>query len=309
MKRLIIILIFLQFSNIGFSQDYIPMAESDKYWIYEHVYNSQTGAIDYGYMLGIGRDTVINDIDYKQLNEFDLAGSYPCQVPPCWRFEYPYKVLGVKVIGYIRDDISSRKVYFLPNDISSSNNITCGDMQEYVLFDFSVSIGDTLSSCYKLRDLFDDKTGIVDSLGIYNHRYSIFSSGPSGVGGLPYIGEKIISEGLGFLDYGLFHDWYFPLVDFCKGSWEDCNIISSINIIHEKIFLEISPNPSSGIIKIKTSKQIISYNMYNLSGKKVLSGKYMDSIDMSSLTQGIYILKLLLNDGIVTKRVVKINQK
>ena len=109
-------------------------------------------------------------------------------------------------------------------------------MEEYTLFDFSVNIGDTLSSCLKIRVPSDDKTGIVDSLAMYNNRFSIFSFGPSGVGGLPYIGEKIISEGLGFREYGLFHDWSFPLVNFCEGSWEDCGIISSMKNIQEKSF-------------------------------------------------------------------------
>lgn len=73
--------------------------------------------------------------------------------------------------------------------------------------------------------------------------------------------------------------------------------------------MEISPNPSSRIIKIKTSKQVISFIIYNLSGKIIISGKYDDSIDISSLNTGIYFLKLFLNDGVVTKKVVKVNQK
>jgi len=59
-----------------------------------------------------------------------------------------------------------------------------------------------------------------------------------------------------------------------------------------KILNTIYPVPTSGFIKFSNrSIQSINYEIYDLSGKSILIGKTQESIDVSTLSVGIYILK------------------
>lgn len=80
--------------------------------------------------------------------------------------------------------------------------------------------------------------------------------------------------------------------------------VSSFENSDEAFFI---PNPSNGIIylkAIKTSNSIIT--IYNLQGQEVFY-KNVDSnsIDISKLIQGIYIIKLVNSNNIYTNRLIK----
>jgi hypothetical protein len=68
----------------------------------------------------------------------------------------------------------------------------------------------------------------------------------------------------------------------------------STGIEVKEIRVKIYPNPASDIVYFPKSKQI---ELYSLTGKKVLSKKQSNVLDVSELEAGLYILKLLRDNS------------
>jgi hypothetical protein len=69
--------------------------------------------------------------------------------------------------------------------------------------------------------------------------------------------------------------------------------------------VSIYPNPTSSTVTIKTNEIIENVIVYNLLGKEILRGK-METIDVSSLSQGMYMLQIETQNGVIgTKRIIK----
>lgn len=71
--------------------------------------------------------------------------------------------------------------------------------------------------------------------------------------------------------------------------WMDCNL--SIDDIEKPLEIIISPNPVKNILNIQTQETITEVSVYDLLGKKISINKASaNTIDISNLTQGIYLL-------------------
>ena len=57
------------------------------------------------------------------------------------------------------------------------------------------------------------------------------------------------------------------------------------------------PNPTRGVINIKSNTLIVQINIYNQLGQLVLSNKDRNNINLSSLRQGVYFCKILDENG------------
>lgn len=87
--------------------------------------------------------------------------------------------------------------------------------------------------------------------------------------------------------------------------------LDAVGVIHSFLGLEdvksqvvkLFPNPSSGIYKI-TSKNNISYYVYNSDGRLVLSGEDSE-IDIRNENNGVYFLTVLTGDQILHEMLVK----
>jgi len=71
--------------------------------------------------------------------------------------------------------------------------------------------------------------------------------------------------------------------------------------------LTLMPNPGNGFINLSSKKEINSVNVYDLKGKLIntfdVHSKYT-SLDLSSLTKGIYILTIKIQGKILTKKII-----
>jgi hypothetical protein len=95
---------------------------------------------------------------------------------------------------------------------------------------------------------------------------------------------------------------YVPNVDFfgnkrpTSSSVGACEYNSQLSIVENiSNSLDIYPNPSRGIINIKTNNNIISVSIYNMSGELVKKEHFYDnsgSLDLENLTKGMYILRV-----------------
>ena len=69
----------------------------------------------------------------------------------------------------------------------------------------------------------------------------------------------------------------------------------------------IHPNPVKDILSIKINTTgSVSIDIYDMLGKSVLTTNKIDnSVDISELKSGIYLVKITTNDGSITKRIIK----
>ncbi|CAI8255957.1 MAG: Uncharacterised protein [Cryomorphaceae bacterium] len=79
--------------------------------------------------------------------------------------------------------------------------------------------------------------------------------------------------------------------------------LSGANVINDLINIEVSifPNPSAGIINIKSDLIINQINLYALDGKHLLSTE-SKTIDIA--IKGIYFLKIVTDKGTTVRKVI-----
>ena len=72
--------------------------------------------------------------------------------------------------------------------------------------------------------------------------------------------------------------------------------------------LSIFPNPTRDIINIQVKNGLIikSVEMYNIAGQKIMDTGFSKEINMSSLQDGVYLLRLEDGNGdVYIKRIIK----
>jgi hypothetical protein len=70
--------------------------------------------------------------------------------------------------------------------------------------------------------------------------------------------------------------------------------------------ISIYPNPANEFIQISTDETITGVEVYNLIGKKVisLSNLLENRLDVSNLSKGIYVLKVMSNDLVGSRKII-----
>ena len=68
--------------------------------------------------------------------------------------------------------------------------------------------------------------------------------------------------------------------------------------------INIYPNPTNGLININTNENINSISIYNIIGKQVLNTIDKETINISSLEDGIYFIDITTEKGIYTQRII-----
>ncbi len=98
---------------------------------------------------------------------------------------------------------------------------------------------------------------------------------------------------------------------WCKDSWteygENCNL--GIGNTLDLLILELYPNPTSDYVKISNTNNalILSLHVYDLRGNLILKEKNsFEEINLTSLTQGIYLVKIKTKKGSFTHKLLKI---
>jgi hypothetical protein len=77
---------------------------------------------------------------------------------------------------------------------------------------------------------------------------------------------------------------------------------------HQLRDLEISPNPTSGIINISNSENIFGLSIYNALGKEVIQQSNINSqIDISQLPKGMYLMRVHFKDSsTIIKKLIRL---
>ncbi len=70
--------------------------------------------------------------------------------------------------------------------------------------------------------------------------------------------------------------------------------VSELNVVNVSVF----PNPTSSVINVVSSEEVMSVDVYSLSGEKVLSSSSTQT-NIGQLAQGCYVLKVITKSGAV----------
>lgn len=88
-------------------------------------------------------------------------------------------------------------------------------------------------------------------------------------------------------------------------AWYEQIIILSVNE-YTLVGFNVYPTPTTGILNIQSETTIVQLEIYNQLGQLVLTNKNQNAIDISSVSQGIYFIKIKdENDAFGTQKVVK----
>jgi hypothetical protein len=85
--------------------------------------------------------------------------------------------------------------------------------------------------------------------------------------------------------------------------------INSVGIAEDQLAdrIRIYPNPASDHLMIDTDGlRYEAFQLFNFQGKMVLSGDFDDRIDLSTLSKGSYILRLMDDEQPINKRIIKL---
>lgn len=69
--------------------------------------------------------------------------------------------------------------------------------------------------------------------------------------------------------------------------------------------ISIYPNPTSSSVSISSATKILSLELYNLLGKRILITKNSNKLDLSNLNSGVYLVKIQTEKGETTKKIIK----
>lgn len=87
--------------------------------------------------------------------------------------------------------------------------------------------------------------------------------------------------------------------------WENTTALSVNDFETDKSLVKIYPNPTTNYINIQSNFDINSVEVYSLQGQKVLLVENQKTINISSLSKGIYFLKVKTVNGEITKKIIK----
>jgi hypothetical protein len=136
---------------------------------------------------------------------------------------------------------------------------------------------------------------------IYKHVFIIPANSP-------HIGKKLMVE---------FQTTLVDNTDDVDISWSQIELVSLIKEVIEsggtavnetqlQASVVIFPNPASEVINFNTDAQIYTAQIYSTDGKMVKSvnHNYLESIDVTDLCTGMYVIRLKTNEGIVRQKIL-----
>lgn len=253
---------------------------------------------DYLYSYIMEGDTTINNILYHKIYR---SGRYSehCSLnsPTNW------VTINKEFTGAFREDINQKKVYFWYSYLS----------QECLLYDFSLSVGDTLGNMCD-NTAYSYHVTSIDSILIgnaYHKRFNFNCSNNSiieGIGCTAGLLEPLCPfEFLGNLKcVSINNNTVYP------DNITNCEIITKEHLPEETKKVMIAPNPFSESTSISFGKELFNVNIQiiNLIGQEIrsylnVSGSNLQ-ISRNELNSGLYFIKLIQNNRIISVEKVSV---
>jgi hypothetical protein len=300
LSRLAIVLFALLLTIPTKSQEYIPMAVEGAHWIIATDRIETPWLVDDLWEYYAQGDTMINGETYKKVYFRQLEIT---QEPP------PFVPAGdYELTACIRDDMVQRLVYAI--HLTGINDF-CPQNEEFVLYDFSVSINDTADFCL----IPDFDLCVIDTILPGYHL-----GFPSKWYYTNCLADGGYYEGMGS-SYGLLEPMFAPVKScgskyiyrsymyyYCRES--PCDLIVSVpEIQSEANGIELFPNPARDIININFSTTDIGdeIRIYDLFGQLItklrtepVTGEYQ--FDLSSFPAGNYLVVCSEGNEVIARK-------
>jgi hypothetical protein len=204
------------------------------------------------------------------------------------------------------DTLRAVRFYFTQQGASVANNL------------FTIKIWSSLSPETILYQESNQKPSYVDEVNGYS-TYVLDQIVP--VSGIIYIGfQQVLPDGLhlGFdrnttsnanMFYNISGTW--NNVGVANGTFMirpvmgDTNLFAGLPLTDNLNQVVVFPNPTNNILNISLNQNIVPefYELLSQEGKLIHTAVYASSIDCSSLVPGLYLLKIIGDGCMITKRI------
>jgi len=309
MKKILLSFILFFSFQVAFSQSYVPFpTQVGAQWreYFEWNYGATNQSLCEKKIYTIVGDTTLDSMNYQvvQVKQNRNGNTFQnCSV---------LTPSSASDSVYLRNDTTNKKVWIRFN----------GTNPDTLLYDFSLSVGDTLFSLDRLPDAASFGYDILDSIdtvsygGINRRRFQFKISDTAfttryvieGIGGtLSFLNPFFEGYGWGISNLKCFST---PTQKIYPDSSTSCRLITSLsNENSEDPQAVIYPNPTQGQITIQEIENVELIHVYNIHGQKVkeIAPMHQEKIQLQlEGAPGIYFLRLQLVDGSVkTAKVVK----
>lgn len=120
------------------------------------------------------------------------------------------------------------------------------------------------------------------------------------------------------VDTSNYHNFEFETVARIGGEWTSLNFIPAIQLICDaenvdsqglNSGISIYPNPTADFLFVAGYSGILSFELLNMAGVKVLSANnqmQIEKIDLTGLASGVYFLKINTLEGVVFRKITKL---
>jgi Secretion system C-terminal sorting domain len=273
---------------------YVPMAIEGAHWAMD-VRVSDAGRILYvgRYHYLVHGDTIVQGRAYKKL--------YHCPA----------------LIGLLRDDTLSRKVLYLPIDTVTPmlelNRSICTGVGEKVLYDFNLSSGDSLKTCWK--NLNQSNWRNVHTI-TRNDTITVFGKNRN----VLRVATNALIDGIGNQTSGIFphswiFEWYYSLVYYNVLNVTGCTDprVGSEEIQNPILEAVVFPNPTHHAIQITipdAGMRQTHFSLCDWTGRILKKGVFEGnehSILVDDIANGIYMLRLESQNQSVTLKTIILN--
>jgi len=287
----------ISFSVNAQNYEYIPLVKPGlQLWTWDYGYYGYEAYRFRRYAL-TEDDTIINNTTYKKVYEFTGIEFNP---------------LTAEYYGGLREN-AQKQVFYMKKNYNNT---------ETLLYDFSLSIGDTFSMS-DVTQSFSFKVSSIDTIDFFGIQRKLFVINRIPEGSV--IVSAIWIEGVG--DYeGILRfprvyavdDWsitrcYIHNGDLLYSNYShggnDCiTPLMGIESIIEDNSITLYPNPTNSEVNISSENIINSIEIFNSLGQRVYQSMVNSTekvIDISSFVNGVYILGVITDNGVIRKKIIK----
>ncbi|MGB0390195.1 MAG: T9SS type A sorting domain-containing protein [Salibacteraceae bacterium] len=297
-KKHLILFVFLIMGASGFSQKYVPLLDGFKEWTIISC-NGPQCLIDYYWL---ANDTTLRNQPYRLLDGYHFGNTVA-----------------------LREDTASRKVY------SQTLGIGAILSPEKLLYDFSLQVGDSIDIHNPQAPVAPnpgyftvDSIKAVNYLGTNRKTFYLSSNTDTnhavwieGIGSLSLINvlsrypdhNKLTATTCVHFNGDLIYRFTpTDAEDSCKSKY----IEPAMNL--EKVTqsdnsINIYPNPTNGVLNFESTNNIEKIEVYNTIGGLVYKNFYKNKnrvlVDLESLHNNMYLIKLYSQNEVSTHRIIK----
>ncbi|MFV0502306.1 MAG: T9SS type A sorting domain-containing protein [Bacteroidales bacterium] len=289
-----VVITLISFSASAQDYEYIPIVKPGlQIWTHDRGY---AGHDDEAYKFRryalTEEDTIIENITYKKIYEFT---------------DIEFNPLTAEYFGAMRET-PQRQVFFR-GDYHSINN-------EVLLYDFSLSVGDTFDMV--------SFTFVVESVDTINYNgiprrkftirpfpYDLLGGdwiegigNPEGI----YVRPSIAHTDAWSVTRCYIHNGNLLYSNYSHGGNDCITPLMGVESIIEDNSITLYPNPTSSEVNISSENIINSIEIFNSLGQRVyysVVNSIEKVIDISSFTNGVYILGVNTENGVIRKKIIK----